>query len=56
MVASGGAVSVGVGGPGRGCMAVGPVVVLGLGVGVAGTKVIGFRSPVVGVVVGVCGR
>ena len=45
-------VGVGVGGP----AVVSPTAVLGLGGGVAGTKAMGFRSPVVGVVVVVLGR
>ena len=50
-VVSGGWVGVSVGG----CVAVTPAVVLGFG-GVAGTKAMGFHSPVVGVVVVVSGR
>ena len=49
-----GFVVVGVGVGGR--AVVSPTAVLGLGGGVAGTKAMGFRSPVVGVVVVVLGR
>ena len=56
IVGSGVGFVVGVLGPGCGRAGMSLAAVLGFGGGVAGTKVMGFRSPVVGVVVVVFGR